>query len=129
MLEVGLMKHQELDRILSDEAGLVPSSGFASAVMDAVRREASAPPPIPFPWKRALPGIAGWVLALAFLIAAVLQRSTASASTPSILASLGSSLATAFRAAQTVGAGWIAAALLLSYVSVKLALFFARDRA
>jgi hypothetical protein len=128
MLEKGPMNHPELDRILSDEADLVPSTGFVSAVMDAARKEASAPPPIPFPWKRALPGIAGWVLALAFLIAAVVRRSSESTSAPSLLANLGSTLSAAFRAAQTVGAGWIAAALLLSYVSVKLALFFAQNR-
>ncbi len=45
----------EFDRIMSEEE-ILPSSGFAASVMDAVRREAAAPPPIPFPWKRALPG-------------------------------------------------------------------------
>jgi len=123
------MNDRELDRILSDEADLVPSSGFASGIMDVLRNEASAPPPIPFPWKRALPGIAAWALALAFLIVAVLRRSSESPSPPSILDNLGSTLAAAFRAAQAIGAGWIAAALLLSYVSVKLTLLFIRDRA
>jgi hypothetical protein len=46
-----------IDRILSTDEQLVPSSGFASAVMERVRVEAAAPPPIPFPWRRALPGI------------------------------------------------------------------------
>jgi len=32
--------------------------GFLASVMDRVREEAAAPPPIPFPWKRALPGMA-----------------------------------------------------------------------
>jgi hypothetical protein len=46
-----------IDRILATEAELVPSSGFLSSVMDRVREEAAAPAPIPFPWKRAVPGI------------------------------------------------------------------------
>ena len=47
--------NDEFDRIMSEEE-ILPSSGFAVSVMEAVRREAAAPPPIPFPWKRALPG-------------------------------------------------------------------------
>ncbi len=45
-----------MDEILATEEELVPSSGFLLAVMDRVRDEAVAPQPIPFPWKRALPG-------------------------------------------------------------------------
>jgi hypothetical protein len=51
------MNDDDLDRILSRQEDIVPSSGFVSNVMDAVRREASAPPPIPFPWKWAIPGL------------------------------------------------------------------------
>ena len=53
------MSGDDLDQILSEEDDILPSSGFASSVMDAVRCEASAPPPIPFPWTRALPGLVG----------------------------------------------------------------------
>jgi hypothetical protein len=42
----------ELDRILSSEPPLAPSSGFARGVMEAVRREAEEPPPLRFPWAR-----------------------------------------------------------------------------
>jgi len=49
-------KRENVDRILSAEEELAPSSGFVSAVMERVREEASAPAPIPFPWKRAVPG-------------------------------------------------------------------------
>ena len=56
------MDHErELDaigRILASEEALVPSSGFVSAVMERVRQESAAPVPIPFPWKRAIPGMA-----------------------------------------------------------------------
>ena len=50
-----------LDRLLDEHlAGssdqLAPSSGFAVSVMESIQAEAAAPPPIPFPWRRALPG-------------------------------------------------------------------------
>jgi hypothetical protein len=46
------MTHDEIDRWLSEDDVIVPASGFTEGVMDAVRREAAAPPPIPFPWTR-----------------------------------------------------------------------------
>jgi len=55
-----------IDHILASEEPLIPSSGFLESVMESVREEAAAPPPIPFPWKRAIPailltaGIFGW---------------------------------------------------------------------
>ncbi len=52
------MKHETVENILAVEEGLVPSSGFLSSVMERVEEEAAAPKPIPFPWKRILPGIA-----------------------------------------------------------------------
>jgi hypothetical protein len=65
-----MMNTDEIDRMLSREDEILPSSGFTASVMESVRREAAAPPPIPFPWRRALPGmvvagvalpLAGWV--------------------------------------------------------------------
>lgn len=47
----------EIERILATEDELVPSSGFLTSVMESVRQEAALPPPIPFPWKWAAPGI------------------------------------------------------------------------
>jgi len=44
-----------IDSILSEDE-LVPSSGFLAAVMDRVHEESRTPPPMPFPWKRAIPG-------------------------------------------------------------------------
>jgi len=46
-----------IDRILATEEALIPSSGFLASVMERVLEEAAAPPPIPFPWKRAIPGM------------------------------------------------------------------------
>ena len=51
------MNEDNLDRILKSEEELVPSSGFVAAVMERVREEAAAPAPIPFPWKRLVPGM------------------------------------------------------------------------
>ena len=48
---------EELDRILASDDFLEPSSGFAGAVMGAVRRQAAEPPPIPFPWPRFVVGL------------------------------------------------------------------------
>lgn len=50
------MTTHKIDQILSGDGELIPSSGFLSAVMQRVEEEAVAPPPIPFPWKRAIPG-------------------------------------------------------------------------
>jgi hypothetical protein len=54
--------NDNMDRILGREEELIPSSGFVTAVMERIREEATAPaqihfPPIPFPWKRVVPGI------------------------------------------------------------------------
>jgi hypothetical protein len=124
-----LMKDHEFDRILSSEGDLVPSSGFASTVMDAVRSEALAPPPIPFPWKRASPGIAAGALALVYLFIGAFRQTGEVSPGPSAWGKLLSSLTPAFQAAQMVGAEWIVAALLVAYISVKLSLLLARGKA
>jgi hypothetical protein len=48
----------QLDQILSSDDVLAPSSGFAAAVMEAVR-EAASEPPLPFPWGRFAAGLLG----------------------------------------------------------------------
>ena len=50
------MTNERIDEILTAEEELLPSSGFLASVMERVRQEAAAPPPLPFPWKRAVPG-------------------------------------------------------------------------
>ena len=62
-LPISRLRAEEFDAVLDaalqpESDRLVPSSGFTESVMSAVRAEAAAPPPIPFPWMRALPGIA-----------------------------------------------------------------------
>jgi hypothetical protein len=102
-----------IDRILSTDGELVPSSGFLASVMDRVREEAAAPPPIPFPWKRALPGVLlavgvfGWgaVQLFRFLPQALQQLSSAGPHL-GVLA-----------ARDLTQAGWIALACVLALVS------------
>lgn len=66
------MKTEDLDRVLAREEPIEPSSGFVSAVMDAVTRGALTPPPLAFPWQRAWPlavvscGLVVWLAWTAF---------------------------------------------------------------
>jgi len=52
------MTQDNLDRILSSDDVLEPSSGFAGNVMEAVRRQAAAPATPAFPWVRFALGLA-----------------------------------------------------------------------
>lgn len=121
------MSDAEIDHTLSRRDEILPSSGFVASVMDAVRREAAAPPPIPFPWKRALPVLA---LAMAAVVAVVVAGIAAftqfgGATGPSAVA-LSSSSASAvlnslIKSANSV-TGWTGLALLLSLISAKLSM-------
>ena len=53
------MPHEmdDLDRVLSANDTLVPSSGFAARVMDAVRDDVEEQPPLAFPWRPFLIGV------------------------------------------------------------------------
>jgi hypothetical protein len=103
----------EIDRILSTEDHILPTSGFLSAVMERVREEAAAPPPIPFPWKRALPGfvlaagVFGWggVLIARSLPEMMQQMSINTVRVP------------VFAAHDLAQAGWIALAGVVSLLS------------
>jgi hypothetical protein len=55
----------ELDRILSTEEPLVPSSGFTARVMEAVHDAAAQPPPLRFPWGRFMTGVLASLTSLA----------------------------------------------------------------
>lgn len=58
-----MMTPDDLDRILSSDDLIEPSSGFAMNVMNAVRRQAAEPPPLRFPWSRFAVGLAGCCVA------------------------------------------------------------------
>jgi hypothetical protein len=125
-----LDENEEIDRILSREDEILPSSGFAVSVMDAVRREAAAPPPIPFPWMRALPGlvVAGFALARVLVagVVAIAQLGKATAPPPSM--SLPSVLAPIFQGNMGSAAIWTVLALLVTWVSVKLSMRLAAGK-
>jgi hypothetical protein len=120
----------EINRILSREDEILPSSGFTVSVMDAVRREAAAPPPIPFPWKRALPGLVcgglALVLVLIAVVVAILQAGKATA--PQFSMSLPSGMPPFFHGGIESAAIWTVLALLVTFVSVKLSMRLASGR-
>jgi hypothetical protein len=87
-------------------------------VIYAVRREASAPPPIPFPWKRALPALVAGALALIALTAAVVHSAGDKASAASAQPSFMSTLARAVDVANMYGIGWIVLAVLVTLTSL-----------
>jgi len=116
------MKPDELDRVLLREAEIVPSSGFAGSVMAAVRSEATAPPPIPFPWLRALPGLAACGVAIALTLMDAFRspvRESASAATPTLTQWL-DGVVPLLERAQMFGAGWVLLGLLLTAAGLKL---------
>ena len=120
----------EINSILSREDEILPSSGFTVSVMDAVRRGAASPPPIPFPWKRALPGlvVAGLALVLILIrvIAAIAQLGKAT--TPPLSMSMPPVPPPIFHGGLGSAAIWTLLALLLALVSVKLSMRVASGR-
>ncbi len=116
------MKNEDLDRILSADQDIVASSGFVASVMSAVRDEASAPPPIPFPWKRALPGLAAAGFAFAYILVKTMGFLRAGA-TPQVSPTAVHILDTA----RMSGAGWVLLALLLTLASVALSRHLIRE--
>ena len=110
------MEREKLDRILADEEELVPSSGFLASVMERVETEAVAPAPIPFPWKRMIPG---FVLALSVLVWAAVEMAQS--------LHLGGGLALPMTHLPTAAmqglaqVGWVALALALAWGASMLA--------
>jgi len=102
--QAGEIGEIEIERILRVEEQVEPSAGFALQVMAAVRREASTPAPLPFPWRRLLAGIAGCG-ALIGAGAVAIARTGSEAFLPTLLVP-GPPLA-----AGSSGLGWALAAL------------------
>jgi hypothetical protein len=86
--------------------------------MDAVRAEAAGPPPIPFPWKRAWPGIAaaGVALLTAVLVIVVAVSSFRIHAGGTIRQSY--DVAALLRSSPVTDAGWTALGVLLSALSI-----------
>ena len=112
------MRDEEIDRILGGEEDIRPSSGFHVSVMEAVHREATAPPPIPFPWKRAWPAIAAAALAIVASPFLLIESNAAMQPT----------LDSLLLSAQSVGAPWIALAALATVGSLLLSRRFVQER-
>jgi hypothetical protein len=117
------MKHDDLDGILSREEIIPPSSGFTARVMGAVLRQASAPPPIPFPWKRAWAGLALAVMAVPIGLAVLVRGALA----PQLPATRPSMLLPILQAAMSSEAGGIILALLATLAAVKLSMHLTSD--
>jgi len=98
------MKPEEIDRVLAGESEIVPSSGFVTSVMATVMAEATAPP-LPFPWKRAWPLVAGFA-ALILWLAFLQSRSS--------VANDGTDLYAWFQVIVPMATAWVAAALLMT---------------
>ena len=112
------MRDEEIDRILGGEEDSLPSPRFHASVMEAVHREATTPPPIPFPWRRAWPTFAAAALALVASPVLLVQSGAAG---PPVWDSL-------LPAAQSVGAPWIALAVLVTAGSLLLSRRLAEER-
>jgi len=115
------MMPDDTGHILCEEE-ILPSSGFVGSVMDAVRREAATPPPIPFPWKRALPGLvaAAPVLILVLVMAGV--QLVRVVTMPPVPATSPLALLPIIEPLRIFGANWIVLALLLTLGSVKFSM-------
>jgi hypothetical protein len=113
-------KIENLDRILKAEGELAPSSGFVSAVMERVREETVAPTPIPFPWKHIVPGAVLAVGGVVWMGVEVARHGVKA------LPSVGSPIVLWTHLAKEMtgtleSAGWLAAALGVSLLSLLLA--------
>jgi len=110
------MDSSKIDQILATEEELIPTSGFLASVMERVHDEARMPAPLPFPWKRAIPGIVlatgvfGWG-AIEFARQALQASRTINVTQLQIPASVEQPLEQA---------GWVALALVISFASVLL---------
>lgn len=112
------MKPEEIERVLTDEPEIVPSSGFVASVMDAVTAEATAPP-LPFPWRRAWPLAAGLAALLMWL--AVLQFGGQTAAP-------GPDLYAWFQRLVPMATGWVAGGLLMTIAVTIWSLRLVRSR-
>lgn len=105
--------YSAIDRILSSEEPLIPSSGFLASVMESVREEAAAPRPIPFPWKRCIPGCVVVAGAFGWGALKVIQQGL-----PAIASvSVAPQHITVAEIQSVEQAGWVALALAVSLLS------------
>ena len=116
------MRQHDLDYVLSRDREIVPSAKFAASVMDAIRSEAAAPPPISFPWKRALPGLTAGAVAMLWIVLENLEpprvpQATASAS---FFQSWIDRVVPILKSVESAGIGWILLSLALTFACWEL---------
>jgi hypothetical protein len=116
----------ELDRMLRTHMNapteqLTPSSGFTQSVMDAIRDEATAPPPIPFPWKRLLPAA---IALLCTIIGLIVFAGRHAPALPGALRSFNVTI----DAAAAMNLLWIALAIGLSLITATISYKLAAGR-
>jgi hypothetical protein len=118
----------ELDRMLRTHMNatseqLTPSSGFTQSVMDAIRDEATVPPPIPFPWKRLLPAA---IALLCAIIGLIVFASRPAPPLPSALSP--GSINFAINTPTATNLLWIALAIGLSLITATISFKLAAGR-
>jgi len=114
----------EIERILDGEDEILPSSGFAASVMEAVHRDVITLPPLGFPWRRAMPGVVALLAAYGmatwrFIVA--LNNKTPNALFDEQLQQL-------FGVSMRSEIQWVIIAIALTIVSVLLPLRLMRGR-
>jgi hypothetical protein len=114
------MREHELDQILSEEKDVAPTATFTKSVMEAVKLEASTPPPIAFPWVRALPGLATGVFASMWIVIEGVRLYEPQHRTAFIPAPWIERLTTLIARAESSGISWILLALVVTAVCVDL---------
>ena len=115
------MQDDDVDRLLAKEDEIVPSSGFTNAVMEAVRREATTPPPLAFPFWRALPGWVAAAIAVALAVAG-LVRGARVPTMEGIVVPISSAVMAWLGIWSRDGGSWIVLGLVVSFVAVKVSL-------
>jgi len=106
----------DIDRLLTDEDKITPSSKFLESVMEAVEREAAAHRPIEFPWLRALPGIVAMIVALAV----AMWSGIGALNDPGTMVAVDELALQFTRFATSIGLHWILLAAMITVVSVIL---------
>lgn len=113
------MELDDIDRILSGEEEIAASSGFADSVMEAVRQEARAPAPIPFPWKRAMAGILVWIGVLAIAAVEFTRNLRMQPAQPDALANVIAGSLSSMKLLWAGGANWVVLALAVSWAALE----------
>ncbi|HEX7729962.1 MAG TPA: hypothetical protein VF392_13075 [Terracidiphilus sp.] len=108
------MDDKTLDHILATDDELLPSSGFVEAVMTRIQQEAAAPAPLPFPWKRVLPGMVAAAGGLVWVAVSFGKEMATAVHSPELHAAHAQTFTIPF---SLQNAGWITLALGASLLS------------